>query len=107
MCAEARGKTKQITAGNTLCIHLYNLAPMRPQTAESAILRVSGAFAQFDITINWQQPPTNSEEAHVADFNDSAGSFGSVERPCLVVKIVPDVPAGAYHSALGFALPRS
>jgi hypothetical protein len=107
MCTEASGKTKQTAAWNTLCIHLYDLAVMSPQTTEHAILRVSRAFARSKITINWQHPPIDSEEAHVTDLNDSAGSLRSAKRPCLVVNIVPDVQAGAYHGALGFALPRS
>jgi hypothetical protein len=107
VCAEADGKTKKETAGNPLCIHVYNLAAMSPQTAEHTTRWVSRVFARSDITISWQHPPTDSEEAHVTDLNDSAGSFASAERPCLVVKIVPDVPPGAYHTALGFSLPQS
>ena len=107
VCAEANGKTKQAAAENRLCIHFYNLAAVPRETTEHAILRVSRALAQAGIRTTWEYPPANSEEAHILDLNDSAGSFRSVQRPCLVVTVVPDVLAGAYGGAMGFALPRS
>jgi hypothetical protein len=56
--------------------------------------------------MTWEQPPADSTEAHVIDLTDSTrSSVRPANRPCLVVAIVPDVPAGAYHGALGFAVP--
>jgi hypothetical protein len=107
VCPESDGKTRQAPAGATLCIHLYNLAGVPREISEHATLRVSRALAQAGIKTNWEQPPSDSDEAHVTDLNDSAGSFFSGERSCLVVKMVPDVPSGSYAGALGFALPRS
>jgi hypothetical protein len=105
--AENGGKMKQSAAENTLCLHFYNAAAVPSETAEHASLAVSRAFGRAGIRMTWEHPPSDSEEAHVLDLNDSVGSFRSMKRPCLVLKIVSDLPAGAYHGALGFALPRS
>ncbi|MBV8829937.1 MAG: hypothetical protein JO108_11990 [Acidobacteriaceae bacterium] len=107
MCAEAGGKPKQTNPENTLCVHFYNLAAVPSETAQRATFRVATVFARAGIRTAWEQPPIGSEEAHVLDLNDSVGSFRSNQRPCLVVVMVANLPAGAYHGALGFAVPHA
>jgi hypothetical protein len=61
---------------------------------------------QLGIATTWEQPPADSLEAHVMDLSDAAGSsLRSGDRSCLVVRIAPDVPPGAYQDALGFGVP--
>jgi hypothetical protein len=106
MCAEGGGKTNQTSPETTLCVHFYNLAAVPSETVQGATLRVRTVFARAGITMAWEQPPNGSEEAHVLDLSDSVGSFRSNQRPCLVVVLVADLPPGAYHGALGFAVPH-
>lgn len=104
--APAIGRTKEVVAPNILCVHLYNPAAVAPETVEHAMSRVTRIFGTAGIATIWEQPPADSLEAHVLDLNVSAdSSVRSDNRSCLVVRIAPDVPPGAYQGALGFALP--
>jgi len=110
MCAVggtlASGEAPGAPAGNVVCIHLYNIASAPPKTAAQAMWRVTRILATAGIVMTWEQQPADSPEAHVIDLTDTtSSSVRSATRPCLVVAIVPDVSAGAYHGALGFAVP--
>ena len=105
-CAMVSGSTIEEPAEETLCIHLYNLAQVAPQTMEWATSEASKIFQKTGIRIRWEQPPLDSTEARMWDLNVSVATLlSSRERSCLVVSVMQDLPAVAYPGALGFALP--
>ena len=76
-------------------------------TTDHVRSQVTRMFATAGIATSWEgSPPVDPAEAYQLDPNDSVKNLPrSADRTCVVVRIVPDVPAGAYQGALGFALP--
>jgi hypothetical protein len=105
-CAVVSGTTIGSAADETLCIHLYNLARVAPQTMKWATSETSRIFIRAGIRIRWEEPPMNSPEARFWDLNISVVMLSrSRDRSCLVVSLLQDLPSAAYPGALGFALP--
>ncbi|HSU31270.1 MAG TPA: hypothetical protein VLJ11_08540 [Bryobacteraceae bacterium] len=105
-CTIVSGATVTPPREETLCIHLYNLAHVPPQTMEWATAEAGKIFERVGIRIRWEQPSAELPEAHLWDLNVSVAALLSArERSCLVVGVMQDLPAVAYPGALGFALP--
>jgi len=105
-CAVASGTTVESPAEETLCVHVYNLAAVAPQTMKWARSETTRIFIRAGIGISWEQPPLASPEARLWDLNISPVLLSrSRERSCLVVSVLQDLSSAAYPGALGFALP--
>lgn len=105
-CRSVSGATEQGSLGETLCIHLYDFAHVAPQRLKRAMAQTTRVLATAGISTTWEEPSTDSPEAHTLDLNGTDGRLSSsAERPWIVLRIMPDVPFNAYVGALGFAVP--
>jgi hypothetical protein len=105
-CSVAAVMPSRAQAEDTLCIHLYNLARVRPQTLEWATELASRVFIRAGISAHWEQRSADSSESNLVDLNASLVELSRSEnRSCLVVRLVRDLPSTAYPGALGFAHP--
>jgi hypothetical protein len=105
-CSVATVMPPRAAAEDTLCIHLYNLARVRPQTLEWATSVASGAFSRAGISTRWEHHLADSSESNLVDLNTSVVELSRSEnRSCLVVRLVRDLPPTNYPGALGFAHP--
>jgi hypothetical protein len=90
-----------------LCIRLYNLAGVPPQTLDRAAEEATRILATAAVDIVWQQGPADSPEARA--FDHTGHGKGQHPKPdtrnYLVVSIRRGDPASAFPGALGFALP--
>lgn len=107
-CIIVSGATVTPPREETLCIHLYNLAHVPPQTMERATAEAGRVFERAGIRIRWERPSTELPEARLWDLNVSIAALQSTrERSCLVVSVMQDLPPAAHPGALGFALPMA
>jgi hypothetical protein len=91
----------QAASAGQLCIHLYNLADVSPQTLEGAEEVAARILATAGVDIVWQKGPADSREAR--DLDLAAHHRGVDTRSYLVLRIVRGV--SIYPTALGYALP--
>ena len=105
-CSVAAVMSSQAQAEDTLCIHLYNLARVSPDTLHWATELASRVYRRAGISTRWELRSANSAESNTVDLNTSFANFSPLRnRPCLVLRLVRDLPAHEYPGALGFALP--
>jgi len=103
----AQGDVSEAVPRPFLCIRLYNLADVTPQTLDRAAEEATRILASAAVDIVWQQP-AESPEAHA--FDQTGHGQGQHPKPdarnYLVVSIRRGDPS-AFPGALGFALPHA
>ena len=105
-CSVATATTPKLPAEETLCVHLYNLARVPPQTVQWATGLASRIFATRGIITRWELHSADSPESNLVDLNTSVSEFSRwANRSCLVVRLVRDLPFNTYPGALGFSHP--
>jgi hypothetical protein len=105
-CGSAYGKTgRELGPEPTIYVHFYNQAPAQANTLKWAAVEVTRIFKAAGVKIVWQQPATDSPEAHRIDMSTSPALGVSDNRHYLVVRIIPHAPVTGFTGALGFALP--
>lgn len=100
------GKSKsQIDLEHTLCIRLYNQAPVPSATLKWATVDVTRIFVSSGINVIWEQPATETPEDRGADMSSAPLAGRERERPYIAVRILARTTSNILPGALGFALP--
>jgi hypothetical protein len=105
-CSFAAAMPSRAAAEETLCIDLYNLAAVPGSILDRATSVAGRVFMRAGISTTWEQRSADAPELHTFDLNTSLGNLPTLRnRPCLVLRLVRDLPSNEYTGALGFALP--
>lgn len=100
------GKSKsQIDLEHTLCIRLYNQAPVPSATLKWATIDVTRIFAISGINVIWEQPAAETPEDRGIDMSSAPLLGRQGGRAYIAVRILPRTVASILPGALGFALP--